>query len=180
MYQSLVEGREVPWALLVKDMPKEKHHDLDFIVEQLDWEANVDPHFKQNHYLEPIVASGSEKEGFVDKWIVYGKVHGEQLFTAKELTILPGQKATVKDNGATSIICVQGSGRINKLPLNSPKMIGFFELTEDEFFITESAAKAGVTYENMSTTEPLVVLRYFGPDANPDAPGIRYAGSVKL
>ena len=36
MYQSLVEGREVPWDLLVKDVPKDKHRDLDFIVEQLD------------------------------------------------------------------------------------------------------------------------------------------------
>src|SRR6516162_9426559 len=137
MYQSLVEGREVTWALLVKDMPREKHRDLDFIVEQLDWEANVDAHFKENHYLEPIVHRGSEKEGFVDKWIVYGKVYGEQLFSAKELTVQPGQKVTIKDNGATSIICVQGSGKINSLPLNSPKMIGFFELTEDEVFITE-------------------------------------------
>ncbi len=33
MFQSLVEGREVPWSLLVKDMPKEKHQDLDFIIE---------------------------------------------------------------------------------------------------------------------------------------------------
>src|SRR4029078_3847630 len=57
IYQSLVEGREVPWALLVKDMAKEEHRDPDFIVEQLDWEANVDPYFKQNHYLEPIVTS---------------------------------------------------------------------------------------------------------------------------
>jgi hypothetical protein len=56
-------GREVPWALLVKDMPKEKHQDLDFIVEQLDWAANVDPHFKANHFLEPIVAAGSEPRG---------------------------------------------------------------------------------------------------------------------
>jgi len=30
MYQSMVEGRYVPWDLLVKDMPKAKHHDLDF------------------------------------------------------------------------------------------------------------------------------------------------------
>src|SRR5947207_11416559 len=122
MYQSLVEGREVPWALLVKDMPKEKHHDLDFIVDQLDWEANVDPHFKQNHYLEPIVHSGSEKEGFIDKWIVYGKVHGEQLFSAKELTVYPGQKATLRDNGANGIIVTQGEGRINKLRPNCPKI----------------------------------------------------------
>ena len=55
MYQSLVEGREVPWALLVKDVPADKHHDLDFIVEQLDWEKNVDPCFKQHTYVEPIV-----------------------------------------------------------------------------------------------------------------------------
>ncbi len=180
MYQSLVEGREVPWALLVKDMPADKHEDLDFIVEQLDWEANVDPHFKQNHYLEPIAIGDTAKEGAIDKWIVYGKVRGEQLFTAKELTVRPGAKFTVKDNGANSIICVQGEGRINKTRLSSPKMIGFYDLTEDEVFVTESAAKAGVTYENTSSTEPLVVLRYFGPEVNPDAPAIKYAGSVKL
>jgi hypothetical protein len=180
MYQSLVEGREVPWSLLVKDLPKEKHRDLDFIVEQLDWEANIDPYFKQNHYLEPLVASGSEREGFVDKWIVYGKVRGEQLFSAKELTVNPGAKVTIKDNGATSVIAVQGEGRMNKLRLSSPKLIRFHELTEDEVFVTESAAKAGVTYENTSGTEPLVVLRYFGPEVNPEAPAIKYAGNVKL
>jgi hypothetical protein len=27
-----------------------------------------------------------------------------------------------------------------------------------------------VTYENRSETERLVVLRYFGPEVNPDAP----------
>jgi len=180
MYQNLVEGRSVPWSLLVKDMPPEKHKDLDFIVDQLDWEANVDPNFKANHYLEPIAASDTSKDGWIDKWIVYGKVRGEQLFTAKELTVNPGAKVTIKDNGATSLICVQGEGRVGKLRLTSPKMIGFHELTEDEVFITESAAKAGVTYENTSATEPMVVLRYFGPEVNPDAPPLKYVGNVKL
>src|SRR6516164_7598558 len=54
MYQSMVEGRAVPWELLVKDVPPEYHHDLDYLVEQLNWEANVDPSFKDHHYLEPI------------------------------------------------------------------------------------------------------------------------------
>src|ERR1700728_3867374 len=49
MYQSLVEGREVPWSLLVKDMPEKYHHDLDYLVEQLDWKGNTDEHFKDNH-----------------------------------------------------------------------------------------------------------------------------------
>ena len=170
MYQSLVEGREVPWALLVKDMPKDKHHDLDFIVDQLDWEANVDPNYKDNHYLEPVPVADTRSEGYVDRWIVYGKVHGEQLFTAKELTLDPGAKCTIRDNGAYSLITVQGKGKMNKLNLDCPKLIRFHELTEDEVFCTETAAKAGVTFENTSTVEPLVVLRYFGPEVNPDAP----------
>ena len=172
MYQSLVEGREVPWSLLVKDMPKEKHHDLDFIVNQLDWEANVDPTFKDNHYLEPVPVADTRKEGYVDRWVVYGKFNGQQLFTAKELTVDPKTKCTVKDNGAYGLIVVQGSGKMNKLRLDCPKMIRFHELTEDEVFCTESAAKAGVTFENTSDVEPLVVLRYFGPDVNPEAPGL--------
>jgi len=58
------------------------------------------------------------------------------------------------------------------LPLNSPKLIRFTELTEDEFFCSEQGAHAGVHFENTSETEPLVVLRYFGPEVNPDAPAV--------
>ncbi|HEX2852202.1 MAG TPA: hypothetical protein VHO24_03110 [Opitutaceae bacterium] len=170
MYQSLVEGREVPWALLVKDMPKSKHHDLDFIVDQLDWDENTDPNFKDNHYLEPVPVADTRSEGYVDRWIVYGKVAGEQLFTAKELTVEPGAQCTIKDGGAYGLITVQGKGRMNRLTLDCPKLIRFHELTEDEVFCTEDAAKAGVTFENTSDVEPLVVLRYFGPEVHPDAP----------
>jgi hypothetical protein len=172
MYQSLVEGREVPWSLLVKDMPRSKHKDLDWIVDQLDWDGNCDSNFKENHYLEPVPVANTAKEGFMDRWIVYGKIEGEQLFSAKELTVEPGVKCTVKDNGAYGLICVQGIGKINEQPLNSPKLIRFHELTEDEFFCTEAGARAGVRFENSSKTEPLVVLRYFGPEANPKAPGL--------
>jgi len=170
MYQSLVEGREVPWSLLVKDMPKSKHKDLDFIVNQLDWEANVDPHFKDNHYLEPVPVADSRSEGYVDRWIVYGDINGRQFFSAKELTVDPGARCTIKDRGAYGLITVQGKGKMNRLILDCPKLIRFHELTEDEVFCTEEAAKAGVVFENTSDVEPLVVLRYFGPDVNPDAP----------
>ncbi len=170
MYQSMVEGRYVPWSLLVKDMPKGRHKDLDWIVDQLDWEANVDPSFKDHHYLEPVPVADTRSEGYVDRWIVYDKVHGKQCFSAKELTVDAGVKAVVKDNGAYSLICVQGVGKINGQPLNSPKLIRFTELTEDEYFVTADGAQGGVTYENCSETEPLVILRYFGPEVNPEAP----------
>ena len=126
--------------------------------------------FKDQHYLEPVPVADTCKEGFVDRWIVYGKVDGAQLFTAKELTVDPGTTCTIKDNGAYGLICVQGFGKINRQPLNSPKLIRFTELTEDEYFCTEDGAKAGVTFENCSETEPMVCLRYFGPEVNPGAP----------
>jgi hypothetical protein len=172
MYQSLVEGRPVPWSLLVKDMPQERAHDLDFIVEQLDWPSNVDPSFKDNHYLEPVPVADTRAAGYVDRWVVYGRVKGAQLFSAKELTVDPGVSCTVTDQGAYGLICVQGIGRINGQTLNSPKMIRFGELTDDEYFCTESGARAGVRFENLSTTEPLVVLRYFGPEVNAEAPAV--------
>ena len=170
MFQSLVEGREVPWSLLVKDMPPDKHQDLDFIIGQLDWEANVDPTFKDNHYLEPVPTANSAGAEWEDRWIVYGKINGKQYFTAKELTIAPGSKCVIQDQGAYGLIVTQGKGKMNNLTLDCPKLIRFHELTEDEVFCTESAARAGVAFENTSRVEPLVVLRYFGPDANPEAP----------
>ena len=75
-------------------------------------------------------------------------------------------------NGAYSLIVVQGEGFANKLRLNCPKLLRFNELANDEFFCTEAAAQQGVTFKNTSLTEPLVALRYFGPEVNPDAPAM--------
>ncbi|MDA0587127.1 MAG: hypothetical protein O2820_05625 [Planctomycetota bacterium] len=169
MYQNLVEGREVPRALLTKDFPKEHHDDNQYLVDALDWDKNVDPDFKDNNYLEPIVCS--EGEGYVDRWIVYGKVDGEQLFTAKELTLQPGAKCTITDPGAFSWITTQGEGRIGSLKLQTPAMILFGDLTEDEVFVTAKRAAEGVEFENTGS-DALVGLRYFGPDAQPDAPEV--------
>jgi hypothetical protein len=171
MYQSLVEGRAVPRSLLTKDFPKDKYNDLDYLVEALDWDANIDPNFKDHHYLEPIPVADTQSNGYMDRWIVYGKVAGQQLFTAKELTINPGVRVTIKDNGAYGLIAVQGCGWIGKHRLQTPAMIRFGELTEDEYFVTHDAARQGVVFENTGS-EALVTLRYFGPDANPTAPNV--------
>ena len=171
MYQSMVEGRPVPRALLTKDFPPEKHDDNAFLVDALDWEGNVDPNFKDNHYLEPIPVADTAAEGFVDRWVVYGRVAGEQLFTAKELTVDPGAKCKITDGGAYGWITMQGEGRIGNLRLQTPAMIRYGEMTDDEVFVSAKAAAEGVVIENTGT-EPLVSLRYFGPDAQPDAPEV--------
>ncbi len=48
-------------------------------------------------------------------------------------------------------------------------MIRFGQNTTDEVFISSVAATAGVEIENTGT-EPLVGLRYFGPDTHDNSP----------
>ena len=156
---------------MTKDFPVEKHNDLQHLVDALDWEGNVNPDFKDSHYLEPIAVADTAQEGWVDRWIVYGRIAGEQLFTAKELTVDPGTRVKVQDGGAYGWITVQGEGRINNVKLQTPAMIRFGAMTEDEVFVTAKAAKEGVTIENTGS-EPLVGLRYFGPEAQPSAPAV--------
>ena len=50
---------------------------------------------------------------------VYGNIDSKQLFSAKELTV--GVKATIADNGAYGMICVQGTGRINRQPRSTAR-----------------------------------------------------------
>jgi hypothetical protein len=152
-------------------MPPEKHHHLDFIIGQLDWDKNVDTHFKEHNYLEPIVDRQRSGAGYTDRWVVYGTIDGEQLFSAKELTVEPGARCTLRDPGASGWITVQGHGRLGKLPLETPAMIHFGEETLDEVFITAEAAARGVEVVNTGQ-EPLVGLRYFGPGVHTDLPRV--------
>jgi hypothetical protein len=109
-----------------------------------------------HNYLEPMVAD--QGQGWVDKWIVYGLVDGKQLFTARELTLDPGAKCTLKDPGASGWITVQGKGRMGKLNLQTPAMIRFGAETEDEVFISHEAATRGVTIENTGSESVSAIL----------------------
>jgi hypothetical protein len=164
IYQSVILQRMVVGTeLLWKNCPPEKVGDLDYLIEVLDWEANVDPNFAQHHFMEPR-ATASEA-GYVEKWICYRNA----AYSAKELTVEPGKAVTVKDAAAYGLICVQGHGTFGRWPIESPAMIRFGQLTNDEFFVSESAARAAVRITNASTCDPLVILKHFGP-GNPDLP----------
>ena len=66
---------------------------------------------------------------------------------------------------------MQGKGTMGKLNLQTPAMIRFGAETEDEVFITFEAANAGVEIVNTGS-EPLVGLRYFGPDVHAKVPNV--------
>lgn len=167
MFQSMVDGRAIGWDLLVKDVPEALYHDLDYIVSLLDWEANVDPEFgAHNRTFPKLVKERGEMEqaGYIEKWVTYGTPH----YSAKELTILPGRESLIRDAAAYGLIVTQGHGTIGRLSVETPTFIRFGEMTSDELFVTAHAAANGVRIKNPSDTEPLVILKHFGPD-NPDA-----------
>ena len=89
------------------------------------------------------------------------------MFSAKELTVRPGASAVITDSDAYGVIVVQGHGRVGVHSAAAPTLISFGELTEDEFFVSEPAARAGVRVVNESSTEPLVLLKNFGPGTSP-------------
>src|SRR5208283_3011930 len=53
MYQSLTGDAIIPEELLWKNSPKEKIGNVDYLIEVLDWEANVDPDFTAQHFMAP-------------------------------------------------------------------------------------------------------------------------------
>ncbi len=166
MYQSVAETTVVPEELLWKDTPPDRMGDFDYLVEVIDWDLNVDPNFRANRFMDPRPVRPTEEmeaEGYLDKWICYKS----PAFSAKELTVLPGRTVTIKDGGAYGMIMMQGHGKMGSWNIETPTMIRYGQLTHDEYFVSESAAREGVTIENPSQTDPIVMLKHFGPN-NPD------------
>ncbi len=171
MFQSEVEGRITPRALLVKDVPAEFHDDLDYLVELLDWDANVNPTFAADNRVFPTPAkpfAETDAAGYREQWVSYGT----QWYSAKELTVAPKRTVTITDAEAYGVILTQGYGTMNGVAVSTPSMIRFGQMTEDEVFVTADAARAGVRIENLSGSDPLVILKHFGP-GNPDNEPLR-------
>jgi hypothetical protein len=168
MYQSLVEGRAVPWDLLVKDVPADHHHDLDYLLDMLDWDANTDPNFQSHRLFNPAPVSKTQdmaEAGYSEMWIVYSTPY----YSAKELTVFPGRSVTIKDEAAYGLILTQGQGSIGVHDVETPSLIRYGQMTKDELFVSAAAAQEGVKIVNRSDAENLVMLKHFGP-GNPQAP----------
>jgi hypothetical protein len=162
MFQSLVSEVPIDWSLLVKNVPHERQNDLDFLVSLIDWDANTVADFKGRYFRPPVpVAPPAEMEeaGYSENWISYGN----PFFAAKELTILPGRTATIRDIGPYGMIMMQGHGQMGAWQVDTPALIRFGQLTNDEFFVSAQAAREGVMIHNPSRSDPLVMLKHFGP-----------------
>ena len=108
MYQSLTGDHVIPEELLWKNTPENRMNDIDFLLEIIDWDLNLDPNFKANRYMEPVPVLPPDEmtaQGYNENWISYKS----KDFSAKELTVLPGRSVTIKDNAAYGMIMMQGT-----------------------------------------------------------------------
>ncbi len=163
IFQSLIGGRLVPDEMLWTNVPADKQNDYDYLIELIDWDANIDPHFKENHFMQPVFTHPQKQmaeQGYSEKWIIYKT----PLFAAKELTVFPNKSVNIFDDSAYGLIAVQGYGTLGKWQVESPTLIRFGQMTSDEFFVSDSTARKGVEIQNLSSTEPLVMLKHFGPN----------------
>lgn len=166
MYQSLVNEAIIPEELLWNGTPKDRMGDYDQLMEVIDWDLNVNPNLLETRFMEPIPVRPLEEmeaAGYIDKWICYRSAD----FSAKELTVLPGQTVTIKDSAAYGMIMMQGHGTMGVWDIETPSLIRYGQLTHDEYFVTEKAALEGVKITNLSKTDSIVMLKHFGPN-NPD------------
>jgi hypothetical protein len=166
MYQSLVNEAIIPEELLWNGTPEERKGDFDQLMEVIDWELNTAPNILETRFMAPVPVKPveeTEPEGYIEKWICYRS----DAFSAKELTVLPGQTVTIKDAAAYGLIVMQGHGKLGVWDIETPALIRYGQNTNDEFFVTEKAAQEGVTISNPSANDPIVILKHFGPQ-NPD------------
>ena len=166
MYQSLVNEAVIPEELLWNGTPKEDIGNYDQLMEVIDWELNTNPNLLETRFMQPIPVRDEAEmaaAGYSEKWVCYRS----DAFSAKELTVFPSQTVTITDAAAYGLIMMQGHGKMGVWNIETPAMIRYGQLTNDEFFVTEAAAKSGVQITNYSSTDPIVMLKHFGP-ANPD------------
>ena len=163
MYQSVLHGgHTVSEELLWKNCPPEERGNFDYLIDVIDWDKNVDPNFSKNRFMKPVMSD--QTDDYTEEWICYKC----REVSAKRLTVYPGKTALIRDAAAYGFILLQGRGRFGEWEIETPTLIRYGELTNDEFFVTERAAKGGIWITNTSSTEPIVMLKHFAENPELD------------
>lgn len=160
MYNGELFGEDMLWM----NCPKEELGNYEYLMDLIDWDLNTDPDFHKNRYMipHPVKSIDEMKEdGYQEEWICYKS----DKICAKRLTIFPRRTVTIKDLAAYGIICIQGHGKFGVWELGAAVLIHYGSLSDDEFFVTEKAAKEGVKITNPSDCDNIVILKHFSENS---------------
>jgi hypothetical protein len=161
MFQALNAGKIISKDLLFKDVRPEdrERHGERFVLDFIDWELNGDPYFYENRHLYPIPVAAADQAGGAEWWTYYNTTK----FSGKKLVVRPGQAFVTAERGVYNILVWRGTGRYGGSEVRGG------EPGVDELFLVHDAATRAQLVENTGSDD-LVVLKFFGPDINPDVP----------
>lgn len=164
MLQALNAGKIISKELLFKNVREEDREKLGerVILNQIDWPANGDPFFYENHHLPNIFIEETKQDGGVEHWVYYNTTK----FSGKKLVVKPGQSFTTKENGVYSILVWRGKGTYDGHKIEA----GNFKY--DELLISHDSAVKPLIVKNEGKTD-LLIIKFFGPDINPNVPKIK-------
>lgn len=164
MFQALNAGCVISKELLFKDVSAADRAELGerALLRWIDWEANGDPCFYQRRRIRPVPFLN--RDGAEEAWIFCGTTK----FSGKRLRLAPGARVTTAERGVYNLLAWSGRGTVDGVEVvgGSPG--------RDELLLVHEAATRPTEFVNTGG-EDLLVVKFFGPDVNPDAPaaGVR-------
>jgi len=168
MLQALVGGKIISKDLLFHDVhPDDQAAKGErAVLDQVDWEISGDPFFYENRHTPPVLVESTRQAGGEECWIYYNTAK----FSGKRLVVQPGKTFTSTEKGVYSILVQQGKGTYGGLEIEAGN------LGLDELVVSHARATQPLEVVNTGT-EPLAVIKFFGPDINLDVPMLpKYPG----
>lgn len=159
MFQALNAGHIISKDLLFKDVSEQDRRELGerAVLRWIDWDANGDPDFYQRRRIVPVPSFADE--GVKEAWIFCGTTK----FSGKRLRLAPGARMNSVEHGVYNLLAWNGAGTIAGHPVTGRRP------GEDELLLVHEAATR--PHEIVNTgREELLLVKFFGPDINPDAP----------
>lgn len=150
--------------MLTGCQPEGEKGDVEKLFEQIDWAESTRPNYKEKYFRAPKPLPETQR-GLSEKWVAYAN----EWIAAKEVTVAPGAEVTLTDEACYCALVVQGYGSFGEFACEAPGVLRFGQLSGDEFFVAESAAKGGIVIRNTGAYEPLVILQNFANN-NPAVP----------
>jgi hypothetical protein len=155
--QAEVEGVKQSKALLYKDIPPDEvaAKGERAALDQLQWEANGDPYFYENHHTPPVEIPSPNLSAGQEQWIYYDSTK----YSGKRLVVKPGKRLVLTDLGVYNLLVLKGVGKVQGL------RVAAGDFAADELLVTHDRAVEGVAFENTGSVD-LEIIKFFGPDIN--------------
>jgi hypothetical protein len=163
MFQALNAGKIISKELLFKNVHAERRQKMGerAALEWIDWDANGDPYFYENHHIDNMIVDGSQQAHGHEEWL-FG---GTSKFSGKRLVVDGRATYRSADKGVYGVFAWRGQGIFGGVELRSG------EPGLDELLVCHDRATRPLDIFNTGR-EQLILFKFFGPEINDYVPRV--------